>query len=69
LVPQIEKVSYHQGSLVEAKYHGGSVWYKATVIKANDDGSFDLRFDDGEVELYVRPNNIRKQRTGEMTDV
>mmetsp|Transcript_5752 Transcript_5752/g.7992 ORF Transcript_5752/g.7992 Transcript_5752/m.7992 type:complete len:270 (+) Transcript_5752:3-812(+) len=42
-----------EGTAVEANYQGNSGWFPARVAEVNDDGTFDLLYDDGEFEEGV----------------
>eukprot|EP00750_Incisomonas_marina_P014059 INCI17594.3.p1 GENE.INCI17594.3~~INCI17594.3.p1 ORF type:complete len:4143 (+),score=722.43 INCI17594.3:103-12429(+) len=47
------------GEAVEALYGEGSAWFPATVDDVNDDGTFYLVYEDGDVEERVERVNIR----------
>ncbi|CAM9116657.1 unnamed protein product, partial [Hapterophycus canaliculatus] len=51
--------SYDIGDRVEARFRGGSRWYKATVERENPDGSYYLIFEDGDKERAVDKSMIR----------
>ena len=53
-----------EGTKVEAKYKGGSAWYKGVVTKEHADGSCDLLYDDGDTEPGVKPENIKSLEGG-----
>ena len=40
--------AFRLGEAVEAKFKGGSRWFKGKVVSANLDGSYDVKYDDGE---------------------
>ncbi|CAM9136941.1 unnamed protein product, partial [Ectocarpus fasciculatus] len=48
------------GDKVEARFRGGSRWFKATVEGKNRDGTFSLSYDDGDFETAVERDFIRK---------
>merc|ERR1711871_1396373 len=48
------------GDQVEARFGGRKRWYKATVMRKNRDGTFDLKYDDGDRERSVKRELIRK---------
>ncbi|CAM9709505.1 unnamed protein product, partial [Ectocarpus sp. 13 AM-2016] len=48
------------GDKVEARFRGGSRWFKATVEGKNRDGTFSLSYDDGDFETAVERDHIRK---------
>ncbi|KAH8049813.1 tudor domain-containing protein [Aureococcus anophagefferens] len=47
------------GARVEARYRGKSKFYPGKIAKANDDGSYDIAYDDGESEANVIEALIR----------
>lgn len=49
-----------EGMKIEARYKGRSKWYPGKINRKNRDGSFDIIYDDGEKELDVDSNMIRK---------
>jgi hypothetical protein len=48
-----------EGSKVEAKYNGGSRYYKGKITRKRLDGTFDILYDDGEKEMGVDKSLIR----------
>ena len=44
---------------MEAKFKGGAKWYSGSVVAVNRDGSYDIRYDDGDKEQRVPPSNVR----------
>ena len=50
---------FHVGDKVEARFRGGSRWFKAAVERENLDGTFNLLYDDGDKERAVRACLIR----------
>jgi len=57
-LPSKEK-AYAVGTKVEADFECGGTFYPASVSKMNEDGTYDLVYDDGEAETNVLPANIR----------
>ena len=49
------------GTLVEAKFRGGSKWFSGRVVAANVDGSYHVRFDDGDEDVAVCSSDVRRQ--------
>lgn len=47
------------GSAVEVNYRGRGKWFPATISKDRGDGTFDIAYDDGEIESGVREIMIR----------
>jgi len=49
-----------EGTIVEAKFQGGSGdWFKGKIKKVNADGTFDIRYEDGDNEFSVDPEHVR----------
>ena len=49
-----------EGAVIEAKYQGrGKKWYRGRIAKVNDDGTFDVDYDDEESEYSVKAKHIR----------
>jgi len=61
--PRLEPQEFTVGEYVQAKYDDGK-WYGATVIEANRDGTFEIRWNDGEGEATKRPDDLRGSRDG-----
>ena len=49
-----------RGTRVEARYRGKSKWYKGKILRANTDGTYDIEYDDGDVERRVAKSLIRE---------
>ena len=49
---------------MEAKFKGGAKWYSGSVVAVNRDGSYDIRYDDGDKEQRVLPSNVRLVEDG-----
>ena len=50
------------GTRVEALYGGtGSEWFAGVVLRCNVDGSYDVRYDDGDEEEGIGPGLVRPQ--------
>ena len=61
--------SFRPGDKVEARYRGGSKWYPGVISRKNlRDGSYAIEYDDGESELRVAPDLIRKKGGGMARD-
>mmetsp|Transcript_33908 Transcript_33908/g.89320 ORF Transcript_33908/g.89320 Transcript_33908/m.89320 type:complete len:109 (-) Transcript_33908:132-458(-) len=41
------------GAAVEARHAGGEMWFPGTLAAANDDGTYDVHYDDGDAERGV----------------
>ncbi|GBG28986.1 Cytidine deaminase [Hondaea fermentalgiana] len=52
--------SFREGDRVEARYKGGSKWYKGKITRVNADGSYNIDYDDGDQERRVIPSKVRK---------
>lgn len=44
---------YEVGAKVRARYQKGSRWFPGKILKVRSDGTFDVRYDDGDEELRV----------------
>ncbi|CAM9788991.1 unnamed protein product, partial [Discosporangium mesarthrocarpum] len=53
-------VDFREGDKVEARFGGRSRWFKATVQRKNRDGTYYLRYEDGDEEKAVEKDLIRK---------
>ena len=47
------------GTNIEACYKGGSKWYSAKIKEKHSDGTYDVRYDDGDIELSIKRSMIR----------
>ncbi|DAZ98959.1 TPA: hypothetical protein N0F65_000491 [Lagenidium giganteum] len=45
-------------SVVQARYKGGKTHYRGKIVRVRSDGSYDIRFDDGDVEEGVNPTFV-----------
>ena len=48
-----------EGDRVEAKVAGWTRYYKGEITRVNSDGTYDIRFDDGERKRGVRDDQIK----------
>jgi len=53
--------AFDEGDRVEALYEEEHEWYSATVDKVNEDGTFNLTWDDGDESATLKANQIRLQ--------
>ncbi|CAM9512868.1 unnamed protein product, partial [Phaeothamnion confervicola] len=53
---------------IEARYRGRSQWLRGVVRRTNGDGTYDIRYEDGENELSVDPALVRAQAAAEGRD-
>ena len=44
---------------VEADYKGKGKYYKGKITRVRQDGTFDIKYDDGDVEFGKRESEIR----------
>lgn len=58
-VSQSPTESLREGMKVEANYRGRGKFYPGKVKKVNDDGSYEIDYDDGECENNVSQSNLR----------
>ena len=66
--PSRRAAKIEEGSKVEAKYKGGSKWYKGKVIRDRGYGEFDIEYEDGDREARVKEENIRLLDSGDRDD-
>ena len=53
--------SFNEGDKVEVLYKGkGTKWFSGKISRANRDGTYDIRYDDGDSESGALSTNIRK---------
>ena len=50
---------WRAGQRCEGRFRGGERWHAAEVRRVHSDGSLDLRYDDGDEEVRVRPHLVR----------
>ncbi|CAM9486376.1 unnamed protein product, partial [Sphacelaria rigidula] len=55
--------SYLVGDEIEARYKRGRKWYPGTIRGVNRDGSYDIRYNDGDTERDVDPGLVRGMGT------
>ncbi|CAM9134171.1 unnamed protein product, partial [Ectocarpus fasciculatus] len=44
---------------IEARYHGSSDWYPGTISRDHGGGLYDIVYDDGDADDFVKSNRIR----------
>ena len=57
--PSSSRQSRREGDRVEAKVAGWTRYYKGEITRVNSDGTYDIRFDDGERKRGVRDDQIK----------
>ena len=63
--PAITPTRFDVGALVEANSEGAGEWHAAAVTAVNDDGTYDVQYDeDGEEEEAMPKFLLRARRTG-----
>ena len=50
---------FERGDKVEGRFAGKDKWYKAKITACNSNGTFDLLYEDGDVERGVKPEFVR----------
>lgn len=55
--------TYLVGDEIEARYKRGRKWYPGTIRGVNRDGSYDIRYNDGDTERDVDPGLVRGMGT------
>ena len=53
-------VAYTRGDKVEARYKGKDKWFGGEITAVNSDGTFDIRYEDGDREYNVKVDMIRR---------
>ena len=43
-----ESVELLDGTIIEANWNGRGTYYKAKIVSVNENGTYDIYFDDGE---------------------
>lgn len=56
--------TFRRGDKVEARYKRGRQWYVGTIREVNRDGTYDVRYEDGDNEDGVDPGLVRKVGIG-----
>jgi len=65
-----DKLSFDRiGSPIKARYKGGSRWYEGNVSGKNKDGTFNVRYGDGDVEEFIPKRLIKYNKEGEELDI
>lgn len=49
------------GDMIEARWKGGSVWYKGTISAVAADGTYSIAYSDGDKESGVKEANVKLQ--------
>ena len=61
---------FEVGQRVEARFKMGMIYFAGSITKQHDDdGSYDIQYDDGDVEYRVAPDMIRKLRVNDFDGV
>ena len=55
---------FREGDKVEARYKRGRQWYVGTIRNVGRDGTYDIRYEDGDAENGVDPGLVRKIGAG-----
>lgn len=61
--PQVRRVVLSAGLAVLSRYRGSGVWLRGQILKDNGNGTFQIQYDSGEIELNVLSANLRLERT------
>lgn len=54
----LENASMMLGAKIEAKYHGGEIYYPGIVSGITKDGLYEVEYDHGEVETDIREEDL-----------
>ena len=49
----------HEGTAVLVRYRGRSKWFPGKIAKLNDNGTYDIRYDDGDSEKGVKADMVK----------
>jgi hypothetical protein len=53
-------IRFSEGDKIEALYKGrGTKWFKGSISRVNHDGTYDIRYDDGDIDRDALASNIR----------
>lgn len=52
---------FEVGEFVEVRWKGGQRWYSALITRTHMDGTYDIRYSDGDREIYLDPEFIRRK--------
>ena len=50
---------FYEGDAIEARFGGRDKWFKGKITSVNRDGTYDIRYDDGDREKDVKTDLIR----------
>ncbi|KAL3661533.1 hypothetical protein V7S43_013293 [Phytophthora oleae] len=59
--PKTSKLSFRVGDSVKAKYKRGSKFFSGKITRARMDGTFDIKYEDGDVEERVEADFIQPE--------
>ena len=51
--------AYTVGDKIEARFGNGNQWYPGKVVDINEDNTYALKYDDGDLESRVKESLIR----------
>lgn len=54
----VENSSMMLGARIEAKYHGGEIYYPGVIKRITKTGLYEVEYDDGEIEYDVHEDSI-----------
>lgn len=60
----VAHTTFREGDKVEARYKRGRTWYPGVILKVGRDGTYDIRYDDGDMENAVDPGHVRGAGVG-----
>ena len=53
--------AFEAGQRIEARFGGKSKYYGGTIVKANGDGTYEIKYDDGDSEKRVAEDLVRSE--------
>ncbi|KAF0718327.1 hypothetical protein As57867_001761, partial [Aphanomyces stellatus] len=58
----VESPQFEEGDTIEAQYDGKQRFYPGVITRCRLDGSYDIKYEDGDTETFVAPELIRKRK-------
>ena len=55
---------FEKGDKIEARFRAGRQWFLGKIIRVRSDGTYDILYEDGDEEKFVKEKLVRKSRRG-----
>ena len=55
--------THHFKRIADARGKPGGKWYKGQITRVNADGTYDLKYDDGDIDRRLRARSVRSLET------